>query len=203
MASVRLTHDMRSSIRAALLKHRFEKDVRALIKERAAFARAVYDDIYKAKQRQIIDSLPQGWLPITGAISVKFGATYVSLEFSGGGEGGLKVRQITGEPLDSVHLPVAAKHSHGCVAVYDAGHRLSTRHEKIAAATADLKKAISEADAQISAALDATSTTAGLVKVWPEIEPVLLKLSPASVPLPAVPTAKLNEMLNLPLRKAA
>lgn len=196
MASEKLTVAMRESIAREMIKHRFCKEAAKLVKERAALARAVYDDLYKAKDRKLIESLPKGWLPESSSIRVRFAESYEEIEFSGHNYN-FKAYLLKPEP---VLLPLAWKHRNSCVASYDAGHRLSIRHAELTAKTNELFKRIYEAEAQIDGALDSVTTTGKLREVWPEAAPFVAKYEkPASPKLPAIPVASLNAMLNLPV----
>ena len=56
---------------------------------------------------------------------------------------------------------------------------------------------------QIETALNSVTTAAALVKAWPEVAPFVTAITPVERALPVLPVSSLNEMLKLPVKKAA
>src|SRR3990167_10179448 len=83
MPSVRLTTDIRSRVAGEILKHRFAGEIGKLLDDRAALAKAVYDDLYRTKDRKIIEGLPKGWLREDHTIKAQFGASVDEIPFDG------------------------------------------------------------------------------------------------------------------------
>lgn len=200
--STRLTNTIRERIANAVLRHRFSEPVEVLIADRAAFAEEVYNDVYRKADREKMAALPKGWLPETNSINVQFGddgRSYESLNFSGlvyGGVGGMRKpddkREVIGRRAYS-------NRAHGCVKVYDADHRLAKKNADLHQRYIDLKTSFEAAKQQVEAALSSASTINKLVEIWPEVEPFARSFDDVPVKVPAIPTAKLNEILDLPV----
>lgn len=194
MSSTRLTDSFRNRIIKAVLAHRFADVFATIAKDRAALARAVYEDVLTKKQRDLIATFPEGWLVSEDDIQVQFGAAYDRLYFSGFDWGAW-----VGEAPERVFMAMPAKYSGRCAKVYEATHKLSIRHDEIARRIATARSEIRIAENEIRAALAVVSTIPALVKAWPEVEPFCRDIAPAAVPLPAIPVAKLNETFGLPV----
>lgn len=200
MASTRLTQSARDQIASAVLLHRFQEPVDALIADRAAFADEVYNDIYRKSDREKMAALPKGWLPETNAINVQFGDQrgYEILQFSGHFYGKLgSVRT----PSDNkrVERRAFSKNVHGCVKVYDTGHRLAVKHTALDQRYTELKAEFEAAERQVKAALSSATTVNRLVEMWPEVEPFARKFDASPLKVPSIPTDQLNKLLDLPV----
>lgn len=199
--STRLTNDIRDSIATAVLRHRFNEQVDALIADRAAFADAVYCDIYRKADREKMDDLPNGWLPESARIGVQFGSSgsrFEYLHFDGCVYGPLDAMRSKNDGK-RVERRITAKHSYGCAKVYEDGHKLSQRHAELSNRFEALKAEHQTAERQTKAALSSVGTIKRLIEAWPEVEPFASKFEDAPKNLPSVPTSKLNEMLGLPV----
>lgn len=203
----RLTQGIRDSIRMAVLRHRFTADVDAMRAREGALANDVYDDVLRKADRDRIEALPSGWLPLATNICVKFGDNghgYTRLSFEGGCISSEYHRLRTvkkDEKPTSRRVP--CKLDRGCWKSYSADHRLTIRFEKLKADADALEEVISTAERQIKAALNSVGTVAALVKAWPEIAPFTKRYLPVPVSLPTIPTADLNKALKLPAPEAA
>lgn len=201
VASIRLTTADRESIAKGMLKHRFAKDAARLVKDRAAFALAVYEDIYKPKDRAAMEALPKGWLPEKDHIAVKFADKFTQLPFSGCVSLGYDYRDLAS--VEAINRRVIGKHANACAAVYEATHKLAIRYELLSQRRSAFKQELREAETQITAALGSVTTTNRLLELWPEASPFVASLGvKAATALPALPTDKLNAMLGLPVRGA-
>lgn len=190
--STRLTTDIRDTIAKRLLQHRFAKEYAALVSHRAALAVAFYNDIYKPKDRRVIEGLPKGWLPTAAALRIQVAGSVTEVAFSGARWG--DPAGFTAEPT---FLPVADKHMRGVAATYEASHRLAIRYAELRDRSSYYRSAVTEARRQVVAALEAATTTGKLREIWPEAAPFCAPFEKAPSRLPAVPTARLNEMLGL------
>lgn len=198
MGTTRLTENMRSRIAEAVLVHRFAKAFAVIAADRAALARAVYDDVLTKKQRETIASLPAGWLVTNHAIAAQFGSAYERCCFSG-----YNYTFWIGDKPADVSLPMPAKFHGSCAKVYEATHKLSLRHDEIERRFSSLRDEAKGAGNEVKAALAAVGTVQALVKAWPEVEPFCRDITPYAVPLPAIPVAKLNQTFDLPVSEAA
>ncbi len=200
--STRLTNDLRDTIASDILRHRFNEQVDALIADRAAFAEAVYCDIYRKADRDKMDALPKGWLPECSRVGVQFGASgsrYENVNFDGAFYGPLGAMRTRVKDAPSTDRRMQNRHAHGCAKVYEDQHKLSIRHQELDARFSALKEEFEAAKRQTSAALASVNTIKRLIEVWPEVAPFASKHEDAPRQLPSVPTEKLNEMLGLPV----
>lgn len=200
--STRLTNDLRDTIASDILRHRFSEQVDALIADRAAFAEAVYCDIYRKADREKMEALPKGWLPECSKVGVQFGSTgrsYETVSFDGSFYGPLGSMRTRVKDAPSSDRRMQNRHAHGCAKVYDDQHKLSIRHQELADRHSALKADFETAKRQTMAALASVSTIKRLIEAWPEVAPFATKHEAAPRQLPSVPTEKLNEMLGLPV----
>jgi hypothetical protein len=200
--SVRITVYMRDRIVNDMLKHRFGPEVEALIDARAAFAEAVYRDVYDDVTRAKMAKLPQGWLPERSSIGAQFGggSRYDVIDFNGHGLG--SSAQLA-EKRDAILRRHIYRHQHGPWKAYEPTDALAIRHAELDAARRDLETRISDAERKAKAAVDGASTTGRLVEMWPEAAPFVAAVAPSPVKLPAIPVDALNEMFRLPVEEAA
>lgn len=202
----KLTISIRESLASAVLRHRFSVEVEKFIGDKAAFAREVYEDVYKKSDREKMAALPEGWLPTSNSMGIQFGehgSTYEALSFSGSVHGMLsKLRAADGKSAKSVDFRVFEKHRHACVKQYTNDHKLSTKYHAIKAAGTDLLTRVNTAEKQIEAALNSVTTLPALVKAWPEIEPFTKRYFAAPSKLPTIPVSALNAMFKLPVKQA-
>lgn len=197
--STRLTTAIREKIVADLLRHRFEKDVADYRDDMIALAKAVYDDLYSEADLVLLDSMPEGWMPVWSSMGVRFSDSYTRLYFGG---------YLTGDmasiaSYEEVHRPFASKHCGGCVKSYEARHKLAIRAEKLSARKDGIKEKITEAKRAANSALSAVTTVKRLIESWPEIAPFAAKYEGERPALPALPTNILNNILDLPVSEAA
>lgn len=192
----RLTKDIRDEIVLDLLRHSFKERVEALYAERAALAQAIYEDVFSAETRKKMQSLPEGWLPEVKGINARLGSDYSSFDFSGGLYG--EINRIAKNGKDETRR-VPSKHKGGCVASYDATHKLALENERLANLRKSLCEEIETAKRAADTAVNAVSTVKRLIEVWPEVNPFASKHSAEKPQLPAVPTDQLNKILGLPV----
>lgn len=196
----RLTNSIRDQIIKAVLKHRFSDEITTIIKERSVLADAVYNDIFKKSDRDIMQSLPEGWLHNDGYLSVKIGEGgwgYINLNFNGSFS--THLNSIAGVSLETIYKRVPNKQSRGCAAVYAETSKIGTQYRDICNKIETLEQTIKDAENQLSAALSKATSIANLIKSWPEIEPFTKAFAPVKSNLPAIPTAQLNSILDLPV----
>lgn len=197
--STRLTTAIREKIVADLLRHRFENDVVDYRDNMASLASAVYEDLYSESDRVLLDSMPEGWMPVEASIGVTFADSYTRLYFGGYLTGDMAAMSS----YEAVYRPFAAKHRGGCVKTYEARHKLAIRAEKLSAQKDSLKEKISEAKRAANSALSSVATVKRLIEGWPEIAPFAAKYEGEKPALPALPTNILNNILDLPVSEAA
>lgn len=204
MPSVRLTNEIREEITTAMLRHRFSAELSALVVDRAAFALAVYNDLYKPADRKRIADMPTDWLPTSSDIKYRCGYSFETTPFDGRFYGDLNSSlPKTKEPSKSVYMSFASKHCRTCVASYDADHKLAIRHAELQARFKDISDRHGTAKSQAKAALSRANTTGRLIELWPEVAPFCKAYEAAAPSLPSIRTEALNVLLDLPISEAA
>lgn len=188
MSSVRLTQEIRLHLRKALMARAFPREVHDIAKElRAAFAVQLYNTIYGPRQQTQMKKAPAGWLRASAEVGIKLGGCWLEASFPD------KVkRHFTADfPRE---LPV--------------DHPLTREYEKLERQIGKLHEERSAEQARIKAVLNSYTTVGGLLKAWPELEPLLPPAGASTVikALPMIPVAELNERFKLPVstkKKAA
>jgi len=206
MASVRLTNEIREEVAVAVLRHRFGAELKALVADRAEFALAVYNDLYKAADRKRIAELPEGWLRTSNQISFRASGSYTSMDFGGSFHGDMRRSLPLSKNKDEpsrFFRPFASKHYGNCVATYDGDHKLAVRYSELEQRLKEIGERHKEASAQVKSALARASTTARLKELWPEVAPFVASYEAAAPSLPSIPTERLNALLDLPVSEAA
>lgn len=198
MASVKLTNAHRDEILKRVLSHAFKAEAEKLRDEYAAFAGAVYDDVFSASERKQMEALPQGWLPVDEDIRVQIGSDYPYLRFNGRhGYHGFDYVEYKSSAETSRRFP-ASKRGTTCK-VYEAAHPMTVRYRELENARDDLRQRVESASAKTRAALNRATTLARLVEGWPEIEPFTTFIPTDRPALPAIQTDVLNGLLDLPV----
>ena len=177
---VRLTSYIRQRILKAVITARFEKDEEDLKKREKDLAKAVFVWKYTKKERDLIDSLPESFLPLADGIEVNCGIR-LDLEFD-----------------TPIRVPFEGwSNYHGLrVSVPSSAKSLHSRLHKFAGATSRLAFEKKRLTFSTRATLDSFSTDTALVKAWPEIKPFIPK-SPPKKNLPAVVLQSLIKDLRL------
>lgn len=200
--SIPLTNMMRDRFIRDLLGHRYADEIAALESEAAAFALAIYNDIYKSAQRAAMADLPAGWMPEVTSLAIQFGDSsgYTRLSFDGthtyhGEWSGLR-KKSDAKPAT---MRMAHKHTTGCAKVYAPEHRFTATFRSIEERKKDLAERVRDSRTQIKAVVYAVSSTKMLRERWPEASAFVARLERAVPPaLPAVPLSSLNASLGLP-----
>lgn len=199
---------MRNEVRLHLLQHRFAEEYEALRDRWASFADEVYRDVY-GSQLELLESLPDGWVPVDGDLSVRIQGTEVTLYFNGQpskwnryGEA-YEVGEVFGY-RDAVHRRVAHVHERGYAKVYEAKDVIAISYQKLENVTTDFKELFTKTSKEIGGILGSFAAVHTLREAWPEIGYFLDRYQPVEKRvLPAVRTAQLNELLRLPVAEAA
>jgi hypothetical protein len=207
MSSVRLTNDMREILVRRLLTHRYKDAIQAIIDRRAKLAVDVYDDVYSKANRARMAAIPAGWLPQDNDIAVRFGdgqRGYVNLFFNGRTDLSAPFYHIVDDTNQTVHRTFPQKDKGQCLKVYPLEHDFSQTYEQIATDWAALKKQVKDTEALLASSVAKFTTIHAMIKDCPEAEPFVRDwLIAKPIPLPAVPRAKLNAILDLPVEDAA
>ena len=205
MASVRLTVAMRENICRRLLRHRYSARVLDLIERQKVFAADVLADLWTPEERQLLDSLPAGWVPKVTHLGVKLGgqdSSYVSINLDGSYAitSGLSFVRPEGHSYEHQSVRVPYNANNACIRRYDPNHPLAQRYELLSQERSRLSEEIARTKKIVEAQLEEYSTVQSLLKNWPEVEPFLGKYLTPPVRLPALPNQHLNELLDLPVK---
>lgn len=212
MKSFRLTQPLRAKLLGDILEHGFQAETLALARRLAAFSEKVLLDLMPEKDQVRAAALPKGWLPMGNSVQVQLGEgsnTYVDLAFNGSqilfgryrSSGPVRL----GDAVRNDAIPTAVLHAlpyhmeSGCVRRYGAAHPLALEWAALQDETNDLTTKLQAAASQVVSTLDAFRSTNALVKAWPEMAPFVAPYEPGDRTLPAVPRARLNAMLDLPV----
>lgn len=197
---MKLSNSIREALLSDLMRHGYSAETNALYAEWAALSEAVYQDLYSAENHATIAGLPDGWLPTVSSIDVAFFGQRETLAFNGR----FDRRQLAnllptpGEAQTRRILSQDTRRS-GSIVVYSSDHPLSVRRDALRGKTQDFIDRVAKGRAQAWVALCGVTTVKRLVEVWPEVKPFAAKYMTEKPQLPAVPVAKLNEMLGLPV----
>ncbi len=199
MQNPKLTKAHREEILKRTLSHAFGARALALAKAFAALAEDVYNDVFSEKDRKLMQSLPESWLPTDNDISVEFGVGFRSLYFNG------RNAHISGLS-DDVYAEIENKYKRfpyqrrqGCLKAYAADHDLSVKAEELSNQVKALKVEVEAASNITRVALDRATTLRNLISGWPEIEPFTTFIPRDRPSLPAIQTDALNSILGLPV----
>lgn len=170
---MRLTNDIRDKILFSLMEHRFRSDEDAVHKRWTSFADDVYNDMYTASERKLIEKMPKDWVSKDLTIYISFAGKQAALAMSEARPNPRQKRKV-----------------------YDAAHPLSLRFEDLVAQSDKLRAERNKAMAEARAALGSVQTVTKLLELWPEISSFVPKVVTYSVPAPRFDD--LNRALKLP-----
>ncbi|MFA9261741.1 MAG: Nmad5 family putative nucleotide modification protein [Undibacterium sp.] len=205
--NIKLTKAIRATISNLLTARKFTDRQSAINDARAALALDFYNDSFSEKDRELMNSLPEGWLPLYAFIKGKIGAGYEALQFSG--ELDFSRYYNSNKGVDVGRSPVRyrfpAASGSEFEKVYEATHPFAERFARIEEDQTALKYELASTRGVIAAALSKASGTDKLIAGWPEIESIVALLPQPQIPssnLPAISMKDLNELLDLPVEKA-
>jgi hypothetical protein len=165
--SIRLTNQVREEILKTLLDKGFSEKKKALEARRNELSIKVYNDVFSKKDFDLMQSLPQGWLPGVTEMKVQFGGTF----------SGVCQRQFQ-EPVRMPHKHVSYG-STNILKVYEDSHKYTVENDKITDDVRMLKSEMIKAEAQTKAVLYSCNTTRALKDAWPEIAIIVEAHEPA------------------------
>lgn len=209
MASTRLTRSIKDILEKELLMHRFSGELGELMKDRAELAEYVYNDAYCNADQAIMSTLEPGWLPESEAIGLAVGE-HGSPEIHKLAFNGQLTRYNHGLFAYCPKRPVIKRrlkyrNFSGDVALIVAkDHELAIRAERLEQRQQQIGDQLAATRTGVKRALESVTTVGKLISEWPEIEPFAKRFLGQPPPqLPAVSSARLNEMLDLPVEEAA
>lgn len=208
MATPRLTNSIRDSLMEALMKRAFKGQCEDWAKRFSGFVLRVHAAVYGEDLAQM-EALPEGWLPKSREIKVRFGGDAVRLSTTGefNGQASYSVKwpdefHACDASKCSIRLMVHTYHNNDREAgLFDARHPLAAEYEAFMNELTDLKDKISAARRTARAAVNSVHTIQKLIEVWPEVEEFAkqyLVHGERKALLPDIPRAQLNAVLGLP-----
>lgn len=205
---MRLTNEMRTEIKLAILKHKYADRTENLVLWNAEIANLIYNDVFTAKQRQRMIDLPKGWLVEHCVVRVtnEDNTIYRPYRFSG-----MLDRNIDKECILRNCVKVIPKEIYKRFPS-DAGNggalkryannskigKLMVEHNSMLISVFDEHN---EDDQSLTDILASQTTTENLVKIWPELESIMPKFKKPEKTLPVIQQAALNKRFNLPVAK--
>lgn len=197
MTSIKLTAEIRKSIRERVLKDKYEKRYKDIGVRFKALAENVYNDVYSKKDRDLMASLPKSWLVTSRDIYVRFEGhgSYEILRFSG--ECGYQImRYKSGEILEKL---IPAKDRDRCVKVYEPTSKLTVEYSACMVVFRQLGKDFDISNQMLTTTLARFKTLNALKKEWPEITPFTDHIIGTSINnvLPAILMSEINKQLGL------
>jgi hypothetical protein len=209
--SVELTDFLRKSIKRELLKGKFVSEFDALYTDSAKLALDCYNTYFLNEGKGTlaeIKHMPDGWLPEMDAIAVKVKGNTQKLHFNGysrflpwkvkedGAEDySIKEEKRRFRQMDIYKTPQLNLKDHTA---------LENRYHDLAKRGVDLKKQRESLEAEIQTVLLGATTTGKLCTIWPEIEPIIKKLTKTQAVSKNLPVKLLNDLnQKLGLKKAA
>lgn len=180
--AIKLTRAVRDEIYDRAMRHRFDADKAAVEKMHAQIGDRIYNDLYDAKTRKLMDSLPAGFLQTQGTVGAIISGRHRRLPTSG-------PRRVPNDDRDFKRQ-------------YDGAHPIAEAYAEYEAAKRKLGEEKEGAHVTLWGILRSFTTTEKLLEHYPDLKPFVPE--PAAVParqLPALPAADLNTMLKLPVRR--
>ena len=213
MASTRLTNSIRDSLMETLMRRAFKAQCEDWAQRFGKFVVRVHAEVYGSELKQM-ESLPEGWLPKSREIKVRFGGDAVRLSTTGefNGQASYSVKwpedfRDCDASKNTVRLMVHTYHKNDREAgIFDARHPLSVEYQAFMNELQDLQEKISGARRTARSALDSVHTIQKLIEVWPEVEEFAkqyLVHGERKALLPDIPRAQLNAVLGLPPEEKA
>lgn len=224
MASIRLTNAMRERIGNKVIAYKYENNsgVNDLVKEAASLATAVYNEAFTEKQRELIKSLPVGWMRQDDKIGAQFGNswTIAQLKFNGdigdfvnGYEAKQYVRTYTKdlrEVYRHVTSPEPSRHYYNnhISVQFDTDHALTSRFTNLKNKIDTHIEEWRKDKLSIKTTLGSFTTAQKLMAEWPEVKPFVLQIiggtsKPVQSTALAISREKLNERFGLPMPEKA
>jgi hypothetical protein len=212
--NVRLLKYHREQIARKVLNYKFQNStnqLQSLETEHRNLAQAVYEATFSKKERELMDSLPQGWMFEDADIKAKFGGEVVSLYFSGylGGLRGSaynELGQMGYKRPDDVQRRMPYHNHYGIQKVFAHDDPLTVRFNSLSRRFQTMIEEARKSSRMLNATLAASYTSNALIKAWPEVAPFVKQVcgSP-SAPSTAlvVPVTQLNETFGLPVPESA
>jgi Nucleotide modification associated domain 5 len=212
--TVKLTDHLRRVISDELMKEKYVAEFDAVYANAARLAADVYSHYFSEAEvtdpnlLKRMNALPAGWLPELDAVVARFGgpkAQIQKLHFNG------YSRFLPWKHWGNNEKPFEDKRRFRQTDLYrDAhvvvsrDHPLALRFFSLSTQAESLVKERKKLESEITGVLCSVTTTGKLVSIWPEVEPIVAKLSPIERPAGNLPAKVLNNLnAQLGLKKVA
>lgn len=186
MATLRISKSIRDSLESLLIQQTFGDRKKILVTKEDVLGDKIYRDTYPTKTREAMAKLPEGFLIETNTLRVVLGGSHTFVNFG-------EMRRI------------ATKHkSYSAAKVYPVNHHYAQEYAALVEEKSKLENEVHSAKADIRAVISQARTVPQLLRIWPEVEPVLnqvLGKNPGKTNLPSVPIKELNKKLGLEKKK--
>lgn len=198
----RISKDISSQIVKNVMTHTFRDDTNQLVSDRAAFMAKLYEELWDETTRKRVAAVPAGWIMEDDDLQFKSMAETFDVAWSGWvGQWGAHEWTTYGDKPAHIYKRVpTASAKRNIIVELPAASPLNAEWEVLRARSMELDARIKTARAATIAAIGQCTTIKQLIKSWPEIRPFA---EPWNTPderrLPVVQTAKLNELLDLPV----
>lgn len=181
--AIRLTKQLRERILFELLKDKFKDKEAEIEKKKINLANQIYESKYSQAERDLMTSLPIGWLEVRTGIYASLGGEFLQFEFE-------------------KNSPKRYPHSqgHACLIKEDTG-KLTKAYQHIKSLIENLKDERGLLREKINSILYSAKSDKRLREIWPEIS-IVLDLVCEKIPQPLATIPKklisdLNSQLNL------
>lgn len=183
----RLTEQSRERIRKRLIGDRFDAEEKMVADDIAKFAEKVYWASFTESQLASMNSLPHGWLPRVKTLKGRFNGSDVQLPLR------------EGLDLPVPHDKYSCHGNSNFLVNCTSDSPLCQEWFKIRERQSSLQNARETLKDKIRAVLHSVTTTAKLIKTWPEIKNVVEEICWVSdvANLPAPIMVELNAALGL------
>lgn len=205
---MRLTNEMRSEIRLAILKHKFADKTEILMLWNAEIANLIYDDVFSAKHRRMMNELPKNWMMENPSIRVTIegGPIYRPYYFAGTLDRNLESENNLRNCVKIIPKAIFKRFPFstgnvGALKRYTADSKigkLMIEHNLMLEAVSGEHE---EDNQSLKDILASQTTTENLIKIWPELKSIMPKFKQPEKKLPIVQQDVLNKRFNLPVVK--
>lgn len=174
---MRLTTDLRTTIRDRALDAAFKKETEALERAEGRLTVQCWKSFFLASARKAAAAMPKGWISETSDFLVNVG--------------GMQIRLKATEPLQ-----VPATHCWGHSYVIKTPE-LAAEVRAHAHAKEDIRNRRKQAKTALDGMLMSVSTVKKLFEVWPEGQAFYKNVAPSPINLPTVHVGEVNKLLKL------
>lgn len=204
--TTRLNATLRSSIKAAIIHHRFAPEFKQLKAEGMDIAKVVYLRTFSLEEQMNLNAAPEGWFHEQSCIDLQIGDNKHAVKF--GGDVYYRWDAIRNfsyryfKDSDGKSTQRRMPHSYKWLKL-NAHDPLAKRYHKLLQFQEGIEEAFKPAFSKINTMLGSYGTVGTLKAAWPEVEPFVpkaaAKVLAATPNLPAVSIPELNKALGLPV----